>query len=210
MSRFDDLIAAIGFGKLAPQVIATDLNPIEEEASEPQAAAEQPEPSAPSEAAVLEVTGNADFLVYVAKCCNPVPGEEIVGYVTRGKGVAVHSRDCPNLQKLLYHPEREIEVRWASDAGTGRDVTSKVAVDMVFEDRSGMLASISQAITAEGSDILSCRLRTEKDQTGVAAMTLAVRDASQLSRVMQRLESLAGMLQVERRGYGRRLETQRT
>ena len=68
------------------------------------------------EAAALEVTGDADFLVYVAKCCNPLPGENIVGYVTRGKGVAVHSRSCPNVKNLLYHPEREIDVRWATDA----------------------------------------------------------------------------------------------
>jgi (p)ppGpp synthase/HD superfamily hydrolase len=71
---------------------------------------------------------------------------------------------------------------------------------MVFRDRSGMLASISQTISAEGSDILSCQLRTEHEDTGFAAMTIAVRDAPQLARIMDRLQSLSGMLQVERRG----------
>ena len=129
-----------------------------------------------------------------------MPGEEIVGYVTRGKGVAVHSRSCPNVKKLLYHPEREIEVRWASDAGDGRAIPSRVDVDMMFRDRSGMLASISQTISAEGSDILSCQLRTEEEDTGFAAMTIVVRDAPHLARIMDRLQSLNGMLQVERRG----------
>jgi GTP pyrophosphokinase len=210
MSKLDDLLAAIGFGKHSPNTIASDLNPADE-APVPEPALRETQPQAAArDGQALEVTGDADFLVYVAKCCNPVPGEEIVGYVTRGKGVAVHSRDCPNVQKLLYHPEREIEVRWASHAGTAPDATSRVAVDMMFEDRPGMLASISQTVSSEGSDILSCKLDTEKDRTGVAAMTLVVRDATQLARIIERLESLSGMLQVERRGYGsRRREMQR-
>jgi GTP pyrophosphokinase len=149
---------------------------------------------------VLEVTGDADFLVYVAKCCNPLPGEPIVGFVTRGKGVAVHSRSCPNVKNLLYHPEREIEVRWASNAGARPEAKSRVNVDMMFRDRSGMLAQISHTISEEGSDILSCQLRTEHNDTGVAAMTILVRDAPQLARIIDRLLSLSGMLQVERRG----------
>ena len=129
-----------------------------------------------------------------------MPGEEIVGYVTRGKGVAVHARSCPNVQNLLYHPEREIEVRWALDAGVRQGQPAKVDLDMVFRDRSGMLASISQTISSEGSDILSCQLRTEHEDTGFAAMTIVVRNAPQLSRILERLEALNGMLQVERKG----------
>ena len=138
--------------------------------------------------------------MYLAKCCKPLPGEEIVGFVTRGKGVAVHSRSCPNVRNLLYHPEREIDVRWAPSQTTAKSPTSQVDVDMSFTDGSGMLASISNAISTEGSDILSCRLRTEPDDTGVAAMTILVHDAAQLSRILARLQGLKGMLRVERRG----------
>jgi GTP pyrophosphokinase len=200
LSREEDLLAAIGFGKIEAGTVAAvvqggDRSP----APRPQKAlASAGAPGA--EAPILEVSGDADFLVYVAKCCSPLPGEEIVGYVTRGKGVAVHSRSCPNVKNLLYHPEREIEVRWASDAGARGTVPAKVDVDMVFRDRSGMLASISQTIASEGSDILSCQLRTEHQDTRVAAMTIMVRDAPQLTRILERLESLSGMLQVERRG----------
>ena len=112
----------------------------------------------------------------------------------------MHSRSCPNVKNLLYHPEREIEVRWATDAGSQTRAPSQVDVDMVFRDRTGMLASISHTISAEGSDILSCQLRTEENETGVAAMTILVRDAPQLARIIDRLQSLSGMLQVERRG----------
>jgi GTP pyrophosphokinase len=100
----------------------------------------------------------------------------------------------------MYHPEREIEVRWASDATASGRSPNQVEVDMAFDDRSGMLASISQVISAEGSDILSCQLRTEHNDRGFAAMTIVVRDAAQLERILRRLENLNGMRQVERRG----------
>jgi GTP pyrophosphokinase len=197
----EDLLAAIGFGRVAPAtVVAAVVPPTAGEVAEEYTIPTVRESSHPLDSQVLEVTGDADFLVYVAKCCNPLPGEPIVGFVTRGKGVAVHSRSCPNVKNLLYHPEREIEVRWASNAGARPEAKSRVDVDMMFRDRSGMLAQISHTISEEGSDILSCQLRTEHNDTGVAAMTILVRDAPQLARIIDRLLSLSGMLQVERRG----------
>ncbi len=198
-ARDEDLLAAVGFGKLAAHALANELTQ-GTEPTPPELLSRPRSALVTADGAALEVTGAADFLVYIAGCCKPLPGEDIVGYVTRGKGVAVHSRACPNVKKLLYHPEREIEVRWAERAGDGRTGTSRVDLDMVFDDRSGMLASISNAITAEGSDIVSCQLRTEKDENGFAAMTLAVRDAAQLDRILDRLQSLKGMVHVERRG----------
>jgi GTP pyrophosphokinase len=199
LSREEDLLAAIGFGKIAAPVVVAALQPVPAQTTEIRKETGR-EPETLLDSPVLEVGGDADFLVYVAKCCNPLPGEDIVGYVTRGKGVAVHSRSCPNVKNLLYHPEREIEVQWKSDAAKTVSAPSKVDVDMVFRDRTGMLASISQTISSEGSDILSCQLRTEHNETGFAAMTIAVRDATQLSRILDRLQSLKGMLEVERRG----------
>jgi GTP pyrophosphokinase len=196
----EDLLAAIGFGRLAAPAVTASLIPGSDGAAEQPRPQPLREPPHPRDSQVLEVTGDADFLVYVAKCCNPLPGEPIVGYVTRGKGVAVHSRSCPNVKNLLYHPEREIEVRWAAGAGARTTAQSRVDVDMVFRDRGGMLASISHTISEEGSNILSCQLRTEENETGVAAMTILVRDAPQLARIIDRLQSLSGMLQVERRG----------
>jgi GTP pyrophosphokinase len=200
VSRFEDLLAAIGFGKHSASTIAAELVPESVDQQPDKTEIPQRARTETRDEPVLEVTGDADFLVYVAKCCNPVPGEEIVGYVTRGKGVAVHSRACPNVKKLLYHPEREIDVKWGSKAGSDQSAPSRVDVDMVFEDPGSMLTSISQAITAEGSNIISCRLSTESNKAGVAALTIAVRDATQLTRIISRLETLNGMLQVDRRG----------
>jgi guanosine-3',5'-bis(diphosphate) 3'-pyrophosphohydrolase len=199
LSKDDDLMAALGFGRLAASAIIAQLVPGEEVdvADEIPVAAER---EVPPGSQALEVTGDADFLVYVAKCCKPLPGERIVGYVTRGKGVAVHSRTCPNVKNLMYHPEREIEVRWASGAGLKGASSNQVELDMLFDDRSGMLASISQVITAEGSDILSCQLRTEHNDRGFGAMTIEVRDAAQLNRILRRLGKINGMRRVDRRG----------
>ncbi len=196
----EDLLAAVGFGKVAPTSVVTVLCPDDTQSADESKPSSKREHPATADTGALEVTGDSDFLVYVAKCCNPLPGEAIVGYVTRGKGVGVHSRSCPNVKNLLYHPEREIEVQWASTAGKGTTTPSKVDVDMTFRDRTGMLASISQTISAENSDILNCQLRTEENDTGFAAMTILVRDAAQLTRILERLQSLSGMMQVERRG----------
>jgi len=201
-SREDDLLAALGFGKLAPGSVAEQLLPDSGAAAEADTGVTPETPPASRtevESGVLEVTGDADFLVYIAKCCSPLPGEPIVGYVTRGKGVAVHSRTCSNVKNLLYHPEREIEVQWASGAEGKSATPSRVNVEMVFQSRADMLELISQTVSAEGSKILGCQLRTDHDETGFAAITIAVRDAPQFSRILMRLQSLNGMIQVERR-----------
>jgi guanosine-3',5'-bis(diphosphate) 3'-pyrophosphohydrolase len=203
LTREEDLLAAFGFGRLAAAAVIGELVPSDQEERDG-AAPVAPRPTQPRDGSLaLEVTGDSDFLVYVAQCCKPLPGEAIVGYVTRGKGVAVHSRSCPNVRNLMYHPEREIEVRWASGAAAGVTSPKKVEVDMVFDDRSGMLASISQVIASQGSDILSCQLRTEHNEVGFAAMTIEVRDAAQLERILERLTALSGMRQVDRRGQAR-------
>ena len=201
LTKEEDLLAAIGFGRLAATAVVAQLAPrdgVEVETEEVPLPARPAPP--PTDSPALEVTGDADFLVYVARCCSPLPGEPIVGFVTRGKGVAVHSRSCPNVKNLMYHPEREIEVRWASDAADASKAMNRVELDMAFDDRSGMLASISNIISAEGSDILSCQLRTEHRDRGFATMTVEVRNAAQLDRILDRLVQLNGMRHVERRG----------
>jgi GTP diphosphokinase / guanosine-3',5'-bis(diphosphate) 3'-diphosphatase len=201
LSKLDDLLAAVGFGRMGAAVVTEQLMPAAEAPAEPMLPATDRRAAPTTETPVLEVTGDSDFLVYVAKCCNPLPGEEIVGYVTRGKGVAVHSRSCPNVRRLLYHPEREIEVRWAAAAMEGRVGRSRVDLDMKYQDRSGLLAEASQAISSEGSNILSCSLQTHDGGAGTVAMSIEVRDAAHLNRIVQKLEAVDGMLHVERRGF---------
>jgi len=195
LAREDDLFAAVGFGKIPASLVASSG----EHEEHPQEVQLQPaRGDGGRRGGAIEVTGDSDFLVYIAKCCNPVRGEKIVGYVTRGRGVAVHSASCPNVLKLLYHPDREIAVCWSDE---GDDGSSEVALNMVFRDEENMLASISSAISSEGSGIVSCDLKTDHERaTGCAAMTIRVRDAEQLKRIMERLDGLRGMIEVARRG----------
>jgi len=202
LSREEDLYAGLGFGRLSAPAVAAQLLAETSPGGAPgeaEAPPARPAAGGGSPGAALEVTGDSDFLVYVAKCCSPLRGEPIVGFVTRGKGVAVHSRFCPNVRNLLYHPEREIEVRWASGGGADAASPTRVDVAMVFTNRPDMLELISSAVSSEGSKILTCQLRTDHDDTGFAAISIAVRDAVQFGRIFDRLQGLDGMLQVERR-----------
>ncbi len=124
-----------------------------------------------------------DLLVYRAKCCNPIRGEAIVGYVTRGKGIAVHSKACPNVQNLMYEVERKIEVEWERNAGESFPVHIVIHTD----DRPGLLAHITTALSTENANIRSLEARTNFESTSDGAlveMTIDVRDKKQLEKLV--------------------------
>ncbi len=99
--------------------------------------------------AAIVVRGHDDLMVYRSKCCNPIPGDDIIGYVTRGRGIAVHSKDCPNVENLLYEAERRIPVEWAEST----QATFPVRLRIFTEDRPGMLAAITSVISETGANI---------------------------------------------------------
>jgi len=145
--------------------------------------------------AVIRVRGAEDLLVYRAKCCNPIRGESIVGYVTRGKGVAVHSRVCPNVQNLMYDVERKIEVEWARSAEDAFPVRIVVHTD----DRPGMLAQLTSVLSGENTNIRSLEAKAESDQDGgVVEMTVDVRDKKQLEKLVSAMRRISGVRDVER------------
>ena len=152
----------------------------------------------------IRVRGEGDLLVVLAKCCRPVPGEEIVGYVTRGRGISVHSVDCPNVKNLLYNPEREIEVAWAD----GPQGIYPVSLLILTEDRRGMLARLTEAIAKLDTNIRQIEADTEHPGRGNIEVVLDVRDRAHLERVRQVLRNLPGVLDVYRRmpGSGRAAE----
>ena len=108
----------------------------------------------------ITVVGHNDLLASLAKCCNPVPGEKILGYITRGRGVSVHSDNCPNVRNLLYDPERQIDVAWAGEKGA----SYAIELDVVTDDRPGLLADLTQAIAGEGSNIRRIEARSSEDR----------------------------------------------
>jgi GTP pyrophosphokinase len=201
-SKMEDLHAALGYGKFSPRQVLQKLAP-ETADSEPLEAPKpastpsgMPGPPGDTGDLVIKVKGVDDLLVYRAKCCNPIRGEGIVGYVTRGKGIAVHSKNCTNVQNLMYEVERKIDVEWA------RAVTETFPVRVVVhtDDRPGMLNQLTSALFAEQSNIRSLEASSD-DKRGDGAiidMTLEVKDKKQLERVAAAIRRISGVRDVER------------
>ncbi len=205
-SKMEDLHAALGFGRFSARQILQKLAPqnVEDQTQEPQRASHPVPPATAAQLApgrptdlVVKVKGADDLLVYRAKCCNPIPGESIVGYITRGKGVAVHSTNCPNVESLLYQVERKIDVEWARSAAELFPVKMMVHTD----DRPGILNQMTSVLAAEQSNIRSLEARTEAGGEGDGAiidMTVDVRDKKQLERIVSAMLRLSGVRDVER------------
>ncbi|HVN09661.1 MAG TPA: bifunctional (p)ppGpp synthetase/guanosine-3',5'-bis(diphosphate) 3'-pyrophosphohydrolase [Patescibacteria group bacterium] len=195
-SRAEDMYAALGYGKVSARqalqkILGEDLVPEPKEQAPTLVTAVKKalglgEPT-------IQVRGQDDLLVYRAKCCNPIPGDEIVGYITRGRGVAVHNRSCPNVQNLLYESERRIDVEW-----TGAPEGQFVARLLVLaEDRPGMLAEVTGAIGEAGSNIRTLETRQE-DLHARIEIALEIKDRRQLDRILAAIKRKPGVFNVER------------
>ncbi len=195
--KADELMAAIGYGKLPPRTVLAKLVP-----------GEQLQEKAPDGRVVsavkrvlrlgedrIKVSGVDDLLVYRARCCNPIRGEKIVGYISRGKGVAVHTASCPNVVNLLFDPERRIDVEWEKGIEEARYV---VKLTMQVEDRRGILADVSAKVADINTNITSVEATTDADQRGRIDMTVEISDLKHLEKVMKSLKTVEGVIGVER------------
>ena len=144
--------------------------------------------------AVLSVKGVDDLLVYRAGCCNPIKGEPIVGYVTRGKGVAVHSKTCPNVENLMYEAERRIEVEWAKS----EDATYPVRLTIHTDDRPGLLNDVTSILSNDNTNISSVEASTDTSRSAMIEMTLEVQNMKQLERIVGAMRRIPGVRDVER------------
>jgi len=198
-SKSEDLYAAVGYGKVSPRkLLARVVSP------------EELEPKSGAGASFartvrrvlrgtpdkIKVDGMDDLMVYRAKCCNPVPGEGITGYITRGKGVSVHSVNCPNLLNLMVDPERRIDVSWEGEKGTKYDITLSVNV----EDRKGILADITSIIADMNTDIRTVEAKTFEDQKGSIDVTVSIKNLKELERITRSIRGVDGVLGVARPG----------
>ena len=199
----DDLFALIGYGTLSAKQLLGKLVPAERLREKP--------PDGIVTAVVkrafgggeekIKVRGSDDVLVFRAKCCNPIRGEKIVGYITRGKGVSVHSATCPNVVNLLYDPERKIEVEWDKSSSTEAAAPYTVKLTMEVEDRKGVLAAVSAKIADINTNIRNMEARTGDDnQPARIDVTIEISDVQHLDRVIKSLKSVSGVLDVERAG----------
>jgi GTP pyrophosphokinase len=198
LARLEDLFSRTGFGKVPPGLVAAKVLSEEQLAQEPQKTGRLREavnrmlPSFGSE--VVAVKGHGDLLAYLAKCCNPLPGEEIVGFVTRGRGVSVHSVECSNVKNLLYHPEREIEVAWAQPG----DEVYPVVLKIETEDRPGMLARLTEVIARYDSNIKQIEAETGVGR-GSIEIVMEVRNRKHLEKLCKAIDEVPGVLETRRR-----------
>jgi len=195
----DDVFAAIGYGKLSPKQVLGKLVPVDTLREKP--------PEGAVRAAVnrvlgtgeekIKVRGFDDLMVFRARCCNPIRGEKIVGYITRGKGVSVHSATCSNVVNLLYDPERRIEVEWDKEDAIARYT---VKLTMEVEDRKGLLAAVSARIAGINTNIKNMEAHTDEDRRARIDMTVEISDLKHLEKVMKSLRAVDGVIDVERAG----------
>jgi GTP pyrophosphokinase len=191
----DDLLAGIGYGKVPVGQVVGRLVP--QEKLKPEAAAagkgeKVAEKSRKKASNAIRIQGVEDILVRFAKCCNPLPGDDVVGFITRGRGVTVHAVDCPHVRE--GDPERRVDVEWDMKKKAARAV--KIRVHCL--DQKGILASITGAITNCEANIVSAQVFTLPDQKGMNTFEVDVQDLAHLNRVMSALMKIKGVIQVER------------
>jgi GTP pyrophosphokinase len=204
LSKPDDLYARIGFGKTETRQVlekvlgADNLVEAEKPGRFRQVVSKILPFGGSAGGGPIAVKGHGDLLAYLAKCCNPLPGDEIVGYVTRGRGVSVHSVDCPNVRNLLYNPEREIEVEW----DRGKNDVYQVSLILETADQPGMLAKLTEVITKAGSNITQIEAETHETGRATIGVVCQLRDRKQLDRLLKEVRALPGVFRVDRRMDG--------
>ena len=192
----EDLLSAVGFGRTAPRQVLAKLFPetLLEEKSGKQSLAQTVQKALGIAPGVsLQVKGFNDLLIYRAKCCEPIRGEEVVGYITRGKGVAVHSKNCPNVQNLLYEPERRIEVEWAAST----EDSYPVQFSLRTTDRPGLLKELTAAIT-EKTNIRNMETRITENGEAIIDLTLDISDKKHMEKLVTAMRKVNGVRDVER------------
>jgi guanosine-3',5'-bis(diphosphate) 3'-pyrophosphohydrolase len=200
LATADDLLAAIGYGRISASQVAHKLLPPEilETYKQQPKSVDEHAPRRHEEG--VKVQGLDDILIRYAQCCHPLPGDSIVGYVTRGRGITVHTVDCLSAEKLEYDADRRVPVEWDLQQTT----THPVKISVVALDQAGVLAGVSSAIADCDGNISRATVTTSQDKRAYLDFTVDIRDITHLKEVMRRVGNLNGVLSVERVKNGRR------
>jgi len=191
----EHLLAAVAYGKVSPRHIVNKIlpRPTEEDQEKPglierslKRLRRRPAPEG------IKVKGLDDILVRFAKCCNPLPGDEVVGYITRGRGVTIHRGDCTHVAEL--DPERRVEVEW----DLAKEEVRPVRIQVISSDRAGILADMAGVMKKHDINILEAEVKTTEELKGIATFTIQVHDAKQLHRVLKDIAGLRDILSVRR------------
>ncbi len=199
-NSLEDLLGKIGSGALSIQNIIKVLQPEELRTAEEGILEEHelvsvaPTPvkhEKPSEGIVIE--GVDDMLVKISQCCLPVPGDPIMGFITTGRGISIHKANCHNL--LATDPQRRIEVSWSADAKT----VHRAQIYLVTQNKKGMLAAVSNAISMDDANIVELEAKTTSDNLSTSNIVLEVEDLDHLSRLLQHIRQIDGVIEARRR-----------
>ena len=195
-----DLYARLGYGRFSVRQVVRKLLPAGEVPDPSELRSKPPVPDSGEARRLgdsdrtLEVHGMDDILIYRGRCCNPIPGEAIIGYVTRGKGVGVHSTTCRNVQNLMFEAERRIDVRWAPKEGTQYQARLTAHVS----DRPGVLNDLTSVLANEGLNIVTVDARASQGGTAAVDFVVEVADKAQLERVAAALLAMDAVREVTR------------
>ena len=194
---FEHVLAALGRGDLGPSAVIKELFP-EEQVEEARRKASSPLQKIARRIMGTDkgvrIQGVDNLMVRYSQCCQPVPGDPVIGYVTAGRGVSIHRKDCPNILNLSQDPERRVEIEWTAEQG------DRFFVKLITRgsDRRGILSDIAKAISDTGTDIQHADIRAV-DGGMLGEFVVEVEDLPHLSRVMNRVGQIKGVISVERR-----------
>ena len=191
-NTLDDLLAAIGYGKVSAHMVANKIAPdrphIEPIPKRP------PQKQAKPSGSSMKISGMDNMLIHLSKCCNPVPGDKVVGFITRGRGVSIHTVDCPNVGELTFDKERLVEVAW----GDFQPGAHAVKISVRTEDKPGLLANVSSSISAAEANITHAEAITGDDKQATLNFTIDIKDVEHLNRIIKNIEAINGVLDVKR------------
>ena len=149
---------------------------------------------APKSGVIVEGIDNC--LVKFSKCCNPVPGDEIIGYITKGRGVSIHRTDCINMQELLKDENRVIDVSWYNEETSGK---YSVDIEVLSNDRTGLLADVVKEITGLKINIMGVNTKTSKERIATIDVTIEVENTDQLNKVIKAIRKVDSVYEVNRK-----------
>ena len=193
----EDMFIAAGYGKIAPSQIIRKLRAGQPEEYKPEEKESRVKKfTDKTEPQGILIHGLDDIMIHLGKCCTPVPGDEVVGYITRGRGVTVHRENCSNIRNL--DSDRRVEITWAYADGA----TYPAGIRVSTVDQKGMLAAVSNAISAGEANILEAKVATTPDYAAVLDFVIAVKNRMQLRKILSSIRKLEGVKLAERTSPG--------
>jgi GTP pyrophosphokinase len=189
MKTLEDIFASVGYGKISPQQVVNRLRPDQQQEETP-TISEKPL----KEQKGIIIKGIDDILYHTAKCCFPVPGDNLTGFITRGKGVAVHRSDCQNLHRVAVDEARLIEVQWKAN----KDITSYARLAVDTEDKPGILADLSAILSAAEVNISHLEATTSPYKNARITFIIEVKSKRQLNSIIRKISQTSGVTAVKR------------